>query len=335
MPYEVQFAYGIGRIRVIEKQLIDKAKLERMVESKTIEEALKVLYEAGYNSVEADNNVFSYEYERLIKEEQKNLYNLMKEITKESEVIDIFLLSNDYHNIKVLLKSEFLGLENNDNLLEVTTIPEESLKTILKERDFNNLPSHMKDAIEECIDAFGKTRDPRLIDLILDKTYFMHALELSKNMGILFVEELLEIIIDITNIKTFLRIKKLSMSAEFMEQNLIPGGKIDNNIFVTCFGLSLDKFMEYMKGYPYKDICEKGIEYINTTNSIAMFEKLADDYLIMHVKRFKYKTLGIEPLIGYLLAKENEFKNIRIVMVGKINNLPINIIKERLRETYV
>ena len=46
-------------------------------------------------------------------------------------------------------------------------------------------------------------------------------------------------------------------------------------------------------------------------------------------------VLGPEPVIAYLLAKENEIKIIRIIMVGKINRLPTEEIRERLRDVYV
>jgi len=35
------------------------------------------------------------------------------------------------------------------------------------------------------------------------------------------------------------------------------------------------------------------------------------------------------------LAKEHEIKIIRIVMTGKLNDVPTEIINERLRDTYV
>ncbi len=47
MPGNTQYAYGVGRIRVIEKRLIDKAKFDRMIEAKTTKEALKMLNGAG------------------------------------------------------------------------------------------------------------------------------------------------------------------------------------------------------------------------------------------------------------------------------------------------
>jgi V/A-type H+-transporting ATPase subunit C len=53
------------------------------------------------------------------------------------------------------------------------------------------------------------------------------------------------------------------------------------------------------------------------------------------IRDAKYVTFGPEPILAYIYAKESEIKNLRIIMVGKINNIPSEVIRERLREVYV
>jgi V/A-type H+-transporting ATPase subunit C len=47
------------------------------------------------------------------------------------------------------------------------------------------------------------------------------------------------------------------------------------------------------------------------------------------------KVKNISPLAAYILARENEIKSVRILLSGKINDLPEDSIRERLREMYV
>jgi len=335
------FAYAIGRVRAIEKRLLDKGKFDRMIESRTPEEALKVATEAGYT----ESSSFSgnaVDYEIMLKEEERKLYTLLKEISSGSEVFDIFLLKNDYHNIKVILKSEFLEIEIDDSLLNTGLIPVSELKTIILDRDFNKLSQllkdsseHMKNSIEEVIDTFNRTNDPRHIDLILDKAYFNHILNLSEKYGYSYVKDLIKIIIDTTNIKTFVRIKSLNMTFDLLKRSLISGGDIDISVFLENYEKGSETLLQKTKHTRYYNLISECIGSYMEKESFARLEKLLDDYIINFVKKSKYKTLGIEPLIGYLVGKENEIKNLRIVMVGKINNISNNIIRERLRETYV
>jgi V/A-type H+-transporting ATPase subunit C len=335
------FAYAIGRIRAIEKRLLDKGKFDRMIESKTPEEAIKVVAEAGY----AESSSFSgniVDYEIVLKEEERKLFSLLKEISSQSEVFDIFMLKNDYHNIKVILKSEFLEIEVDDSLLNTGIIPVSQLRVIITDRDFDKLSQflkdsseHMKNSIEEVIDTFSRTKDPRQIDLILDRYYFNHILELSEKNGFSYVEDLVKIIIDTTNIKTYLRVRNLNMTLELLEKSLIPGGTISNTVFLENYEKSPETLLQATKHTKYYNLFSECINSYILKGSFARLEKLLDDYVINFVKKSKFKTLGIEPLIGYLVGKENEIKNLRIVMVGKINNISNNIIRERLRETYV
>jgi len=44
---------------------------------------------------------------------------------------------------------------------------------------------------------------------------------------------------------------------------------------------------------------------------------------------------GAEAIFSLLFAKELEIKNLRLILVGKVNGLSADFIKERLREVYV
>lgn len=334
MAVDTQYAYAVGKIRAVEKRLLDKARMERMIDAKSPEEALKVLLESGYKG-NSDDYANAFEYESILRNEQIRVYKLLKSIAPEPEVFDLFLLGNDYHNIKVLLKAEFLGNEHDYMIIDTGTIPAAELKKKISERNFTGMSDIMRDAIEECIDVFNRTNDPQIIDIILDRACFHQMKEYAAASGYRFVSGLVQLMIDLTNIKIFLRARNTGRNWDFLQKILLPGGNIDNKVFIENLGDSLEGLIGFLKGKPYGDICEEGIEAFKNTGSLAKFEKLADNYIMTHVKKAKYIALGIEPLIAYLWAKENEIKNARIIMVGKINNISSEVIRERLRETYV
>ncbi|MFZ5985679.1 MAG: V-type ATP synthase subunit C [Bacillota bacterium] len=331
---DTQYAYAVSRVRAIEKKLLDKTKLDRMIDSKSPEEALKVLLEADYGFSTAEIGSI-HEYERLLMEEHKKVYKLLKEIAPEPDVFDLFLLSSDYHNAKVILKAEFSGQDENGILVESGSIPVNRLKIMIKDRNMTEMPVIMRRAVEECIDTFGRTGDPQVIDLILDKASFSQMKEVSRASGNKFLKDLVTVLIDLANIKVFLRVKNLRKSWDFLQKILVPDGSIDNRVYVENLDAPLDNFIDALKFSQYGVFMEEGIESFKTTGSLTKFEKLSDNFIISFAKKAKYISFGIEPLIGYLMAKETEIKNARIVMVGKINNISSEIIRERLREAYV
>ena len=74
---ETVYAYAVGRIRVLETRLLDKSKLERMVEAPTVDEALKVLAETDYANMVAELDSV-YEFEKILQEEIRRTYQLVE-----------------------------------------------------------------------------------------------------------------------------------------------------------------------------------------------------------------------------------------------------------------
>lgn len=328
-----QYAYAVARIRAIENRLLDRNKLERMLDAKTPSEALRVLEEAGYgNTLEEGKN--PQDYEKLLREELKKVYLLLKKIAPEPEVFNLFLYKNDYHNLKVLLKAELSGQEKEDILVDTGSIDHSTLKGMMRERNFKQLSVTMKQAIEESLDAYNRTGDPQGIDLILDRACFVEIRSAAEKTGNRFIMDYIRMQIDLLNIKSFLRVKRMNRSWGFLQKVLLEGGNIDLKLFLRKQNESLESFVDEIRFTPCGGFCEEGIETYQATGSLTYLEKVMDDYSLSYIRKARYISLGIEPLIAYLIAKETEIKNVGIIMVGKLNRMPEEIIKERLREVY-
>jgi V/A-type H+-transporting ATPase subunit C len=53
------------------------------------------------------------------------------------------------------------------------------------------------------------------------------------------------------------------------------------------------------------------------------------------LRKSRETSFGVEPLAVYLLLKEFEIRAVRATLVGKLNDLPKEKIKERLPSEYV
>ena len=115
---------------------------------------------------------------------------------------------------------------------------------------------------------------------------------------------------------------------------LIPGGRIDRKLYLDTIDGPLDAFSGALRYTAYSSLVE-GIENFRNTGMLTRLEKMSDNYIMEYAKKSRFIAFGIEPLVGYLIAKENEMRNLRIIMVGKINGIPVDVIRERLRKTYV
>ncbi|HHX73809.1 MAG TPA: V-type ATP synthase subunit C, partial [Firmicutes bacterium] len=128
--------------------------------------------------------------------------------------------------------------------------------------------------------------------------------------------------------------RRMQRAKSFLAAVLLPGGSLD---LLSMLALSdpLEVTLDRLASTRYAQVVAEGIQLFQQTDTLTRYEKLADNFLMARIRQAKYVTLGPEPVIGYLLAKENEIKIIRIVLTGKINRLPVEEIRERLRDVYV
>jgi V/A-type H+-transporting ATPase subunit C len=332
--HEEDYAYAASRIRALEAKLLDGSKINRMLDAPTAQEALKVISEAEYGY--SGSNLESVSsFEVLLSEEMEKCYSLLTELSPQPEVINVFKRRYDYFNIKVLIKAEFLGQEAPSILVGTGIIDGESLKRMIRERDYRDLEPIMVEAIKDTYDTFSKTHDPQTVDLIMDKASYAQFAADMKNIDSQFLKDLAEMMIDITNIKMFFRTKVLGKAWNFINKLILDGGSISGKEFFENSDKSLDSFVENVRFSRYGDAVRKSWELYKAKGDPAGLERLLDDYQMAYVRNAKKVVMGVEPLIAYLFAKEAEIRNVRIIMTGKINNLPVDLIRERLRQVYV
>ena len=327
---DTKYAYALGRIRVLETRLLDAGKIDRMVEAKTAAEALKILSESEYAPHLANlENV--NQFEQVLAAERSRIYKLLRSMLPETGLVDMFARQFDYHNLKVLLKAQKLGEKHYELLVpDVGNIPLDELLLAVKSGDFQSLPPRMRRAAESCLADFH----PQLVDIRLDVALYEDYAALAKRYRSRFLREYFTFLADLINIKTFIRIMRLKHSADFLAEALLPAGELDLTV-LSDSSEPLAALTEHLAKSRYARIVQEGVKHYRETGTLTRYEKLADNFLLQHLKQSKYVVLGPEPVIAYLLAKENEIKLVRIIMVGKINRLPTEEIRERLRDVYV
>jgi V/A-type H+-transporting ATPase subunit C len=329
---DTEYIFATARVRSIEKNLLTKGKIEKMLDVKTLPEAIKILKECEYG--ESDSEMFDT-FEELLSSEQRKTNDFIKSIAPRPEIFDIFLYPYDYQNLKVLLKAEYLETNADHLLIDAGTIPTAKLKVIVRERNYIALTESMSHALHDAIDVFGRTSDPQMIDLIFDQACFADMQKGAIASESSFLIGYVQTLIDTINIKSFVRVKKMGKSWEFFTKIFIKGGKIAQQLFISGYEESLDQFAERLNYLGFGQTVRLGAEKLEETGKFTELERQCDNKLIDFVKQAKYISFGIEPLVGYMVAKDNEIKTARIILSGKMAKIKTDKIRERVRETYV
>ncbi len=318
--------FGVARVRVHEKKLLNKERLARMAEA-SAQEALRLLLDSGYGTMPEATIEDS---EEVIASALLQTYTLIREVTPNPLLTDIFLMKADIHNLKLLLKLRLTGSTEEPAFMSGGIYDTEKLSHMVASSDYSALPDLLRLAMESLELSFVSHINPVKISVQLDNAYMEYAL----NNGNDFVVEYFKAQADFNNVLGTLRLRAMNQGADKLKEVYIPGGDITFQTLSCAMEIPIEAFAKAVATGPASRSIQQGLDAMLRTGRISSLERERDNYLITLAGRNKGEIDTIAPIIGFLLAREQEAKCIRLILTAKRNDLPDSIISERLRELY-
>lgn len=329
------YVFAASRIRSVEKNLLTREKAEKMLDSKTPSDALKILLELSYGKEETAENIAVSDFEKLLSEETKKTYDLIRSIAADEKDFFCFLYLYDYHNIKVLLKAEFLGIDGRAFLIDAGSVSIDKLAVMIKERNLVSLTAVMRQAVLDAVDVFARTNDPQAVDFLLDQACYTDMLLSAKESGNSFIQGYVSLAVDVVNLKAFVRLREMGKPWDVFSKVYISGGRIQEKLFISGYDESYEQFSPRLLAYGLDQALLFGGEELRESGRFTVLEKLCDDALITYAQKAKAVSFGPEPLAAYIIAKEAEIRTARIIMAGLLQGIDRAQIAERVRASYV
>ncbi len=331
---DTKYLYAVSRVKALENDLLPRSTVDRMLEASTPEEALKILGETDYGNYFGEVES-AHDFEKALDQGLRSIYKVIEDSTRDLRFTLISKLRYDFHNLKVLMKEKYLGEDFKSILSQTGSINVEVLRKAVEDKDLAGFNKNLKQAFEKAAMDFELNGDPQKIDIILDQGLYACLKELAVQLEDTHLIDYIKTEIDLVNINTVLRVRRMGRSAKFLETVLIDGGFLDGAFFINSMGEPVGSFADRLSTTRYDRIAVEGVQSWIDSGSSTVLEKLSDDLLLNMAKKGKYAAFGILPIIGFLRAKENEVKVLRMIMVGKINRIPTESLRERLRDVYV
>ncbi|MBQ1825367.1 MAG: V-type ATPase subunit [Firmicutes bacterium] len=296
-------------VRSMETDLLTHEEILKLTELRTVQDIMNVLALHGYgDGTELEN---PREFEGILSANLEATYKEVYSVISDESELNFLKYPNDYHNLKVLLKAEFLGTDGSGLLMDSGSIPKEEMAEMVRKREFLGMTVEMRGAVEDAIEQFARSQDPQEIDIRLDRACYKDMYQAAEESGNDFLKGYVRMLIDTLNVNAFVRLKEVGKPAAFFKRVFLEGGDLDES------GVEREASNVLTKVGP------KGVE------------KYLEDQRMDYVKDALYVPFGIEPIVGYLRAKEAEVKDLRMILTGKVSGMDGEAIKERLRETYV
>lgn len=318
------YVYAVARIRGEETKLLTQSFLEQLISAKTAGECMRLLQERGYGSGRREETA-----EELFLAERAKTWALMAELLPELSVLDVFRLAKDYHNLKAAIKESTMQFDYPGIYSREGTIEPERIREAIRGRDYAALPEEMRESAERAHDVFLRTGDGQLCDVIVDRAALMAVGRAGKRSRDAFLSLYAELTVAAADIKMAVRGALTGKERAFLEEALCPCDTLDLDLLMRAALNGTEAIAAYLTGTDYADAVEA------LKASPAAFERWCDNLLIRQIRPQLSNPFGLGPLAAYVLARETEEKSLRILFAAKENGFSEEIIRERVRETYV
>ena len=324
MNRELEYTYAVARVRANEQTLLSAADIEQLITAGDYKVTMQKLSDAGWGEIKD-----IYDYASYIDNYFAKTWNFLVEIMSDIHELDLLLVKNDMQNLKAALKQIVSQHDAKDLYVQSTVYDTETILKAVEERRWNDLPDFMQEPAKEAYEVLTETANGQLADAIIDKATLERIKFLGVESGSPVLAELAERMCATANIKTALRCANTGKSKDFVTRSLCNCDTISKDKLIEASLEGVDSVLKYLEESSYK---EAGAKFKESTSA---FEKWCDDILMECVKEARYTAFGIDPIIAYYVARDAEIKTVRIILSAKINNLPADVIRERVRALYV
>ena len=335
------YAYTVARVKAKKSALLKEDAYSKML-MMSLPEISRFISESGYQK-EITELTGKYNGVDLIEHATyANMANLFKGILNSSEgelkdMIAADLERWDAWNLKVILRGKSFGLDveqMKEDLVPAGRLGLAQLETLIgygsEEEILQAYGKFVELAIPQSVlTAYGEEKNLAVIEDYLDKAYYERLLlnvDPSSRPKRLF-QDFIRNEIDITNLETILKLKKEGITGDVILGYYIPGGaQIDKKLATQL--ANADSVSAMANDLAQLDFYDDIKDALDDSKSLKDIVAALTKYHRKQARTFTHLyPLSVIPVIDFMIHKETEVNNIRIIARGIESGLDKEIIK--------
>ncbi len=342
-----RYPYINTRVRAMKAGLIPKSdymKLSKM----SLPNIARYLQDGGYKM---EINEFAQKYDGLNLIENaieanlaRTFSKLMRISSKEvSLLIEVYLGRWDLENIKALMRAKHSNIALEDTqraLIPCGKLSGPLVDELFKKNTVEELLELAKKkkyvlGAEDALNAYKAKRSLSDAENVLDKAYYSNLLFHAGNMPKQgkIIRAFIETEIDIRNLKLLFRLKREGFKKEdILKHILYPGARLGKSeLSMLAATASVDELCSAMKKTHYGGVLAESLKKFRESGSMSPIQTALDKYWLAKADLMLHQhPLSINPILGFMLSKEIEYKNIRLIAHVHAFSLPESVIAENL-----
>ncbi|MDD2427089.1 MAG: V-type ATPase subunit [Eubacteriales bacterium] len=314
------WGYAAGRIRSLEVNLFGKSGLDRLFVANKEQDLRLLMQEHHYPQGE---------FNSALRDERSAVYQLLQEVAPEDGYRVALLLFSDVHNLKFMLKENLKG-ENQRSLDEMSHLllqpslidPIRLHELVRGVRDESDGPKWIIPLLNAGEKAYSESYEAAAIDRVLDKMAHKLAAKMAEQLDNDWFSRYFALERDMINLESLLRVTYRSVSETVYRESLLPSGLISEEKWLSLYESEAEEVIRLLAGTPYESLAAY-VETYGDSGQAARFARDRDQILIDHIEKGRHVLSGPELTLSYVLAREYEIKNLRIVDAAIRNRLSL------------
>ena len=305
------YLYISSLLRAREPRMLSRDKAERMLDAPNFEDAAKMLTDSGYEDM---SQMSVKQIETALSDRRAAVFHELETLIPNTAALDLFRLKYDYHNAKVLVKSEAMHRNDASLLSSSGRVAPETVQKRFQEDRLRDLPGELGSAAEEARNLLARSANPQLSDFLLD-----------------FARGYVALLADSTNLRSAVRILRMGKDIGYLQEALVAGGSVSEERLTQ--GISGEGLASVFAGTALTKAAQLGTEAVSS-GTLTAFELACDNAVADYLSNAKLCSFGEESVIAYLAGTENELTAVRMILTGRLAGVPSDTIRERLRDLY-
>jgi V/A-type H+-transporting ATPase subunit C len=323
-----RYTFQTAQVRTLEMQMLSRAALLDMANAENFEQAADLLSGSEYALPQGAKDIA--QAETILQQQRTAVRELFSDLMLDESIVQLFRARDDFANLRLALRRSVTEKPIGTDYSPDGNIPPEQLEQLFSEQgEFSNQAAteFVQQAVEQAILAYYQDKDIRQIDYQIDSFQAGYNLKTARRLKSVFLLSLFRTQIDLANIRTMFRLK-FTESEE--RKVFLTGGFVESERFRNSLEHGYEALGQLFFATPYHRIVDTGANYLASSKSFLRVEQQCDEHLNGFFKSTVQITAGPQPIIAFLLMKENEIRTVRLILTAKKNHLDTKLILDRI-----
>ena len=324
-----RYGFAVGTLSVLQTRMLESGRLTDLANSVNAEEMASRLSGTAY-APSAEATGLAEQLETRLRDIRREAYRLVVSLSQD-EALERFIQGpEDFRNAKILLRRSLIENSPELELSDLGYTGAEALEEIFEAEKYEALGETMAEAIGKAIASYYEDKNPRNIDVELDRGVIVYRRELAGELNNEYLLSLCGLLADLANIRSMARLKWLEEDRKLLGQVYLPGGSVELSRLQSAMSSPWESIPGLFFATPYTELIEHGVAFLAANDSFLRLEKYCEDYLGEFLRASNQVVAGPEPLVAYVMNIEQEIRSVRLVFSAKQAGMAAETIRDRL-----